>query len=255
MSELKVKSDVTSDQNITDMIKEISFYSDEFQLKGTLHLPQNAERPPVVIGSHGFLSDRSSPKQIELARRCNERGIAYFRFDHRGCGESEGEFKSVTSLETRCSDMLNAASAMRDAEEVGNRIGVFGSSFGGAVCIATAKAVNAHAIVTYAAPLKGETIRNYIKTLDPESDEYPDIDPSIFHFNLTGDVEKLNHYLIFHGDSDKVVSPSDAHRIYGMTTMPKRLIMLKNGDHPMSLEENQEKFMRETVLWFKEYLL
>jgi hypothetical protein len=33
--------------------------------------------------------------------------------------------------------------------------------------------------------------------------------------------------------------------------MPKRLILLKNGDHAMGLAENQEKFVREASSWFK----
>jgi predicted acyl esterase len=88
-----------------DLIKKITFLSDGFKLYGTLHLPP-AERPPVVIGSHGLLSSSSSPKQIALARACTAAGIAYFRFDHRGRGKSEGVFKEVTSLKARCTDLL-----------------------------------------------------------------------------------------------------------------------------------------------------
>ncbi len=73
------------------IIKDISFFSDGFKLKGYLHLP-STNRPPVVIGSHGLYSSSSSPKQIALADQCNRFGIAYFRFDHRGCGGSEGKF-------------------------------------------------------------------------------------------------------------------------------------------------------------------
>lgn len=77
---------------------DIQFAADGFRLKGTLHLPA-ADNPPVVIGCHGLLSDRSSPKQIALAEACNALGLAFFRFDHRGCGESTGRLEAVTSLE------------------------------------------------------------------------------------------------------------------------------------------------------------
>ena len=46
------------------VIKEIVFSSDNFLLKGHLHLPP-VDRPPVVIGSHGLFSDQNSPKQIQ----------------------------------------------------------------------------------------------------------------------------------------------------------------------------------------------
>ncbi|MBR9980379.1 MAG: damage-inducible protein CinA, partial [Desulfatitalea sp.] len=60
--------------------------SDGHRLTGTLHLP-DVERPPVVIGCHGLLADRRSPKQIALASALGRLGIAYLRFDHRGCGD------------------------------------------------------------------------------------------------------------------------------------------------------------------------
>ena len=47
-------------------IKDITFSCDDFELKASLHLPP-VGRPPVVIGCHGLLSDRNSPKQIALA--------------------------------------------------------------------------------------------------------------------------------------------------------------------------------------------
>ncbi len=85
-------------------LKAISFHSDGLILKGTLHLP-TVDHPPVVIGSHGLYSNQDSPKQIALARACNTLGMAYFRFDHRGCGSSQGEFDPVTSLAARCTDL------------------------------------------------------------------------------------------------------------------------------------------------------
>ena len=66
---------------------------------------------PLVVGCHGLLSDRRSPKQTALAGACQRQGMAYFRFDHRGCGESEGRLEEHTTLEARCSDLLSRATA------------------------------------------------------------------------------------------------------------------------------------------------
>ncbi|MEJ2475932.1 MAG: alpha/beta hydrolase [Desulfobacterales bacterium] len=83
----------------------IDFLSEGYRLKGMLHLP-TAERPPVVIGSHGLLSSSESAKQRELAARCTAAGMGYFRFDHRGCGRSQGYFPEVTTLEGRVQDLI-----------------------------------------------------------------------------------------------------------------------------------------------------
>jgi alpha-beta hydrolase superfamily lysophospholipase len=237
-------------EKTSTIIKNISFTSGDFQLKGTLHLPKNTSAPPVVIGSHGLFSTGNSPKQTALAEKCAEQGIAYFRFDHRGCGESDGVFRDVTSLESRRKDLLNAISVIREMDETGKPLGLFGSSFGGTAVLSAALETAADAIVIYAAPLTGDKIVQMLEKEDVPS-AHPDVDPEMLYFDISGKIEGLANILIVHGDSDKVVSPSEAHRIYQQARMPKRLILLRNGDHPMSLPENQEKFVREAASWFK----
>ena len=131
---------------------EIRFDSDDLVLCGTLHLPAN-DHPPIIIGSHGLYSNRNSPKQIALARACNALEMAYFRFDHRGCGSSQGEFEQVTSLANRCTDLKMAVAAIKNRPEIGPGIGLFGSSMGGTVCLSTAAMIEANTVVTFAAPL------------------------------------------------------------------------------------------------------
>jgi len=126
---------INSEQNFIE--KDISFVSGGFVLKGKLHLPE-AHQPPVVIGSHGLYSSKDSPKQIALAGACNRLGMAYFRFDHRGCGSSQGEFVKVTSLASRCQDLKDAVEAVLKHEDTGRRIGLFGSSMGGTVSLSIA---------------------------------------------------------------------------------------------------------------------
>ena len=60
----------------------VSFMVDGLVLSGVMHLP---DRVPfaVIVGCHGLMADKNSPKQVELAKRCTAAGMAYFRFDHR----------------------------------------------------------------------------------------------------------------------------------------------------------------------------
>ena len=112
--------------------KDITFLSDGLALKGTLHLPPS-DKPPIVIGLHGLYSSQESPKQIALARACNALGLAYLRFDHRGCGRSQGEFEKVTSLAARCRDLKSAIETVKAWPDTSDQIGLFGSSMGGTV--------------------------------------------------------------------------------------------------------------------------
>ena len=99
-------------------ITQVEFWADEFRLIGTLYQPPKRTNQ-TVIGCHGLLSDRTSPKQVALARRCNALGIAYFAFDHRGCGDSQGDFEKVTSLAARVRDLLAAVQFIHTKIDLG----------------------------------------------------------------------------------------------------------------------------------------
>ncbi len=226
--------------------KDITFISDGYRLTGTLHLP-GTDDPPVVIGSHGLLSSAGSPKQIALADKCVDAGIAYLRFDHRGCGNSEGDFKKDTSLKKRCTDIQHAMDFLKANGLSCGRIGLFGSSMGGAICISMATRLSVNVMVINAAPVKLDQIRSI--------PEIPDSLPTDLRFDLSRNLKHLHHTLIFHGDADEVVPPDQAHLIYEHAQEPKRLVMLQNGDHEMSNPEHQQVFIEESVLWFREYLI
>jgi alpha-beta hydrolase superfamily lysophospholipase len=214
----------------------ITFQSEIFTLKGTLHLP-NAQRPPLVIGCHGLMSTGDSPKQIALANQCNHAGIAYFRFDHRGCGESDGVLETDTSLQGRCNDLSSALQAISSLDITGEGIGLFGSSMGGAVCLAFAGTQHVESVVTVAALYQSGGIIN-----NPAMNLF---------FDLSEYLSKIQNILIFHGDQDEVVPLSHAETIYAHAQDPKKLIILKDGDHRMSKKSHQEAFVREAAGWFK----
>jgi alpha-beta hydrolase superfamily lysophospholipase len=233
--------------------KKITFSSDRFILRGTLHLPLK-EKPPAVIGCHGLLSSSNSPKQIQLATKCATHGIAFFRFDHRGCGQSSGIFKQVTSLEARCNDLISAIDTIRARQDVGDCLGLFGSSMGGAVCLSVAATHDVDSLVTFAAPVRSGSI-----TFSSEKSEEPNGPVPSFHKNnlqsdISGKLSSIKNILILHGDSDDLVPPSNAREIYEKTCEPKKLIMQKNGDHRMSNEKHQKTFLQEAVLWYQNYL-
>ncbi len=223
--------------NNESKVQTIAFKSDQYLLKGSLHLPEN-ELPPVVIGCHGLAANRQSPKQIGLAKACCRQGIAYFRFDHRGCGDSQGRFASVTTLEARCRDLLGAIQRIRSMNQFNGKIGLFGSSLGGTVCLSVAGSEEITAIVTFAAPLHHRL---------PHTDEH--------HVNLIFDIRNkirgINNIHIFHGEHDAVVPLAHARNLYAESALPKRLTVQPAGDHRMSDPHHQTAFIRDSTDWFK----
>ena len=232
----------------------ITFESDGFLLKGMLHLPE-ANLPPVVIGSHGLLSNSYSPKQIALARECNAHGIAYFRFDHRGCGQSDGVFNEITSLDGRRNDLVSAVKIIQTRKDIGKKIGLFGSSMGGTVCISVADVLEIDAWVTYASPIRSSSITTALKESDDAEKIKPLLDQKYLEWDISDQLKHLHHIFILHGDSDKIVPPSNAHEIFTKSSNPKKLILQKGGNHLMSNKKHQKDFLREAVNWFKKWLI
>lgn len=230
--------------------EKISFVSDAYLLQGVLHLP-NAVRPPVVIGSHGLFSTGDSPKQFALAGKCNERGIAFFRFDHRGCGRSEGIFQEVTTLDARCTDLINAVEAVRARTDIGDKIGLFGSSMGGAVCIASAAAVGPDAIVTVAAPVRGSSVLEALEKSGANDLPEQRFASRYLRSDISDKLAGIHHILVFHGDADAVVPLPNAQEIFSNAREPKKLIVQKGGDHRMSNREHQRTFLAEAARWYR----
>ncbi len=237
----------------TQRVEELSFAADGFLLRATLHLPA-APEPPVIIGCHGLLSDRSSPKQVALAEACTAQGMAYLRIDHRGCGQSAGRLEEVTTLEARANDVLHAIRFMESRPDLGQRVGLFGSSMGGAVCLQVAGCRRIEALVTFAAPVRSLPLK-HTPPAAGGGGECVRMDSILREeFDLGATLGRIDRILILHGQADRIVPPAHAAEIFARAREPKRLILQPNGDHLMSDERHQQEFMRATVQWFQRHL-
>ncbi len=232
------------------MKKPIQFNSDNYQLYGVLHLPSK-KKPAVVIGCHGLMSTGDSPKQIALAEKLNARGIAFFRLDHRGCGRSSGEFSSATSFAGRCRDLESAISVICSQIGTDSPIGLFGSSFGGAVILEVASRIKTQALVTVAAPICSEAINPpYLN--DPANQELlRTLDRDKLKFDVSDRLAEVCGLLLFHGEADSIVPVSNAFEIHEKVRPPKQLICFKNGDHSLSDPSHQAEFIDKAVSWFE----
>src|SRR5438105_2434088 len=118
----------------------VTFASAGLKLSGVVHLPPGmrpSERRGTFLVLHGFGSNKTSSNTMAPTKMLGELGYVVLRFDMRGCGESEGEFGRVICLE-QVEDTRNALTFLAKHPAVDPaRIGVIGSSFGGAVAVYT----------------------------------------------------------------------------------------------------------------------
>jgi pimeloyl-ACP methyl ester carboxylesterase len=107
----------------------------EFESRGTrcaggLYLPEGSTDPPVVVLAHGF-GGRRSWRLPAYAKRFAARGLAALVFDYRGFGDSDGTPRSLVDPARHVEDWQAALEHVRGRDDVGDDVGLWGTSFGG----------------------------------------------------------------------------------------------------------------------------
>lgn len=104
-------------------------------LAGELLLPEGRGPHPIVVFAHGWGSGKDSPRNRAVAEELRAAGFAAFLFDFTGHGESEGTLAESTP-DQQLDDLNAAIDTLQGVEEADTgRLGVVGSSSGGAVAL------------------------------------------------------------------------------------------------------------------------
>jgi len=244
------------------------------KLAGILDKPSGSGPFPVVIGLHGFRSGKDTNKMKVLSDRLLAHGIAMFRFDFMGVGESEGDFKNKT-LGNDADDVHSAIETLRDYDFIDkSRIGLFGSSMGGFVSIletARNKDVKALAMASpvtvfdwLAKRYTDDQIKEFKKTgmIKDTSTKTDQVTELKFNFIIEG----RNHntlkcaeeikvpVLLVHGDTDEIVQYKDSERFFSVLDCDKKFVTIKGCEHFYEKKEHFEQLIEETVDFFKNKL-
>jgi uncharacterized protein len=118
----------------------VTFPSAGLRLAGTVRVPSGVrpgERRAAFLVLHGFGSNHTSSNVQQPTKVLNDAGYVTLGFDMRGCGQSEGERGNLICLE-EVEDTSSALTFLAKHPSVDpDRIGLIGSSFGGAVAVYT----------------------------------------------------------------------------------------------------------------------
>lgn len=241
-------------------IEFIRTISEGKKIYGILHLPRNLA-PPCVIASHGLFSSKESEKLVEIGEFFSAQGIAVIRYDHQGCGESEGEL-SATTATSRIKDLEAIFELAINHPLLGDRFGLLGSSMGG--FISTFKAsvdFRVKALALWATPsYLGNTKEKKDEGKPPRGDSQGE-DPlgEAFYQDLEGydarqAIKKVGSSLILHGEADELVPLSQARELYTAARPPKHLEVFPGGDHRFADPKNRRQAIRMSLEWFQRYL-
>lgn len=225
----------------------------------------------VAVLCHGFLSNKNSTTNNTLTRMLTERGIATFRFDFFGQGESEGPFQDITNTLA----VGQAMAAVDLMKQKGFRlIGLMGSSFGGLVSILTAAQRTDLACLALKCPVVDFAEELRLEFGDEEMARWKATDtiPNIMggagriplRYAFYEDSLRRIAYeparsitaptLIVQGDRDEHVPLHQSTRLYEALGVKKQLEILPGADHQFTRGEDFTRMTRLITDWLTTYL-
>lgn len=242
------------------MKKKLFFKNSQgLKLCGILSNPTSQKDKLIVILCHGFLRSKEGRTYISLEEILNQAGISTFRFDFFGHGQSEGKFEEITSSEA-VDDVLKA---IKFIKELGyQKIGLFGSSFGGLASImAAAQRDDLHLlalkspVVDYLSLMQRPDNVEEIKKWQQRGFSWittPDGQKLKLNFSFFEDAKKINGFeaaqkikaptLIVHGDADITV-PVEQSRKTSELIPNCRLEIIKGAYHAYSQPEHFKQML------------
>jgi len=216
------------------------------KLSGILTEPQNIlPNSPIVLMCHGLSSCKE--RLLPLAADLIEKNIAVFRFDFFGHGESDGAFENLTLSEC-VRDVLQAFQYLKDNKS--QRIGLFGSSFGGLSSVLAAAQLPELNYLALRAPIwdpKEKVLSDY-----PESfvekwkrEQFTDFNGQKLGYGLFEDFYLHDAYhavsqltcpvFVVHGDQDESAPFQQTQKAVSLARRGE-LVVIPGGDHRFSDE-------------------
>ncbi|WP_233529839.1 alpha/beta hydrolase [Antrihabitans stalagmiti] len=118
--------------------KDVTFRSGDDRCAAWLYLPTGVASPPIVILGHGLGATREM-RLDAFAEEFAKAGIAALAFTYRHFGDSTGQPRQLLSIKKQLADWDAAIAHVMSRDDVdGQRIAVWGSSFGGGHAITVA---------------------------------------------------------------------------------------------------------------------
>ena len=146
---------MTKSTKTTPTARDLHFTSDDLTIEGELRLPDSTGKFPGVVICHPhprYGGDMHNNVVMGVAGKLLENGIAVFRFNFRGVGNSEG---TITGGVGEVQDAIEAVANLALQDDVdGSRIGIIGYSFGASIALeASVSNIAIQAVMSVACPM------------------------------------------------------------------------------------------------------
>lgn len=229
-----------------------------------------ASSEEAIIMCHGFTGDRHEWGRFDkLAEEFNETGFNVLAFDFSGSGESEDD---LLTIEKEIEDLKSAINFIRKKGFF--KIGLFGLSLGGLICLRNSENVSAIAL---AAPVTNKEENYEDGRLIPKGFIRLEDGNFLFKFKRETEVfrrkivvdkkiieerENINQegllkdvkcpVLIVHGTEDESVPLEDSEKAIKTLNEDSRLYIIKGADH--GLNNQLDEIAELSMDFFKKHL-
>jgi putative redox protein len=236
-------------------------------LSAKIDLP-DGDTKACALFAHCFTCSKDLKAVGNITKALAEIGIATFRFDFTGLGQSDGDFAD-TNFSSNVDDLVKAYEYM-DKEFSAPSI-LIGHSLGGAAVLQASHKMEAvKAVATIAAPAEPAHVKeNFEMSLD-EINEKGEAKVSLAGRPFTikkqfiDDLEenrmkKFIHNLgkaliVFHSPIDNTVGIDNASKIFVAAKHPKSFISLDKADHLLSEKEDSLYIGKVLGTWAEKYI-
>jgi pimeloyl-ACP methyl ester carboxylesterase len=236
---------------------------------GVLHEPRR-KADTIVIAVHGFMSSKDSLKIKHVCIALARHGVAAYRFDLSGNGDSEGRFEDATP-EKMLQDLDAVIEHFRPRYK---KIILYGRSMGGWLSILTAAVRKVDGVITCAAPMhwderfeknlaqeQREQLASVEFTTIPHHTPYGDF-PLTLREQFITEVRSLHPLdlakkitcpvLVIHGSKDELVPIADSEDLI-KALKKKELFLIGGAGHRMSKPEHLDAMTGKIVSWVKQF--
>lgn len=236
-------------------------------LAAKIDLPENDPKAYALF-AHCFTCSKDLKAVGNITKALAEIGIATFRFDFTGLGQSSGDFAD-TNFSSNVEDLVKAYEYMD--EELEAPAILIGHSLGGAAVLQAAHKMEAvQAVATVAAPAEPAHVKeNFEMSLD-EIEEKGEAKvtlagrPFTIKKQFIDDLEetRMKDYIrnlgkaliVFHSPIDNTVGIDNASKIFIAAKHPKSFISLDKADHLLSNKQDSMYVGKVLGTWAGKYI-
>lgn len=219
---------------------------------GTLHLPDLSgpeQGFPSVVMLHRWQSNRieASRHFVLLSRLLAARGVASFRPDFRGCGESEGDATEL-SVARQLEDVETAFRYVRQQEQLDpERVMLLGYGLGGLIATLSVAKVQAHRLALWS-PALPEFWLKYMGTNHLFGTAHS-FGPFVKEVIRTKPLDAAREWVgvaqVFHGDQDTICPV--AWGVEYAKALDSDAVGIPNADHLFEQTEQAQMLYNSTL--------